>query len=983
MGCTIKQSIIFTCLTLLVISFFAILNVWSCKGVTGFITLWKRNIFTAVENPNDMIETDFQKTDQSPLLNIQRITQPSNHTGRLPKHLKPLLYDISLDLSQDEPFFTGISSIKFVCLNETNQIMFHGGNFSLVKLDIRNETQNGTLLSYKDISYMENTQMFIVQLNDNLKKNSTYYLHVVYKAEYSTNLAGIQKNIYFDEGVQKEMISIYSKPTYARTVFPCFDEPSFKARFRLHITHQANTTAVSNTPIERSYVLQSDWSKRTTVFTLTPYLCTYLVSFSINNHAFKETTTNNGLKIRLFSKQEEQKKIVKSLKTVVKTLDFLESAFNVSLGLTKLDIVADPNYKMTPMSSYGLLVFRSALLVFDERCTTVEYERTGTIEIAQRIAQLWFGNMVTFDWWNDVWLSESFSNYFGIFAIDSLDDQTFAREGELTKGRLSSMDYDDRRSAHPLIVHEDDIQNTFQIDDLFDLITFNKGVAVVEMMSNFIGQKEFLNGITSFLEENAYNENGVTTKDLWKAFEQVNQIKQGENNSLGIGSLMYSWTHKPNYPIVTLKRVNNSMFKLTQGSIINVELSTKNQSVTNETLWNIPFTYITDQNKTSTLVWLSKKETILNFPYDVTWLKSNVGMVGYYVTNYDDVTWNALIDQLKQNKEVFDAADRATLLNDAFTLANKRSIDPLIALRLSEFIKYEMDYLPIKMFQAKYQSLMDLFDPILMEKYLKFTWKIQSHLVIPEFINDRSNQSEVPHKTRTQRMETFKIALKQNVSGEMYERVKNVFENIYTNQSGIGLSPENRLLALYYGFEAENVDHYNFLWRLFRTSPIDTDRRILMKAFPRFKQLVNSTLANAFNTSIVSVQDTGSTLAQLTAAGSLTSVWQYIKTHYTFFEKRYSNSHDLSKLLIFIMGRFNTEEMLNEAQKFLDSHPLGGVHCTWTEKYIIETIQHNKYYSTNQTKIKTDEKRNIEAWLDSRITNNGLFERKTYTRMTG
>ena len=150
-----------------------------------------------------VIENAYQITDNSPMLDIQRIRQSSNHTGRLPKHLKPLIYEIDLDLSRDDPYFTGVTTIKFTCINNTNEIVFHGGNFSLVKLAVHNSSQNGTLMPYKTISYMDEHQMFIIHLNDVLKKNSTYHLHVEYKEEFSFNLAGIQKNTYLDEGIQK------------------------------------------------------------------------------------------------------------------------------------------------------------------------------------------------------------------------------------------------------------------------------------------------------------------------------------------------------------------------------------------------------------------------------------------------------------------------------------------------------------------------------------------------------------------------------------------------------------------------------------------------------------------------------------------------------------------------------------------------------------------------------------------------------------
>uniref|UniRef100_A0AAQ5YGB0 Aminopeptidase n=1 Tax=Amphiprion ocellaris TaxID=80972 RepID=A0AAQ5YGB0_AMPOC len=503
--------------------------------------------------------------------------KPSNELWdkyRLPSNLVPNHYNVTLRprLTPDASgkyIFTGESSVEFHCAEATNLILIHShkltyspvSNGLLARLTAVN---NGDTVPGIESVWLQNeTQYLVVQLKGDLTKGNYYILETIFEGELADDLGGFYRSEYTENGVKKVIATTQMEATDARKAFPCFDEPEMKATFDITLIHDLGTVALSNGKEIGQFVLK-------TKFERTERMSTYLLAFIVSEFDFIQDNSDD---IRIFARkpaiaagQGEY-----ALNKTGPMLKFFEEYYNYSYPLPKSDQVGLPDFPFGAMENWGLITYRETALLYDEEYSSnSDKERIATV-IAHELAHMWFSNLVTMRWWNDLWLNEGFATYGEYLGAHQAEPTWNIKDLIVLNDVHRVFAVDALASSHPLSSKEEDIQKPAQINELFDTITYSKGASIVRMMSDFLTEDVFEQGFQTYLKAFAF-QNTVYT-DLWTHLQMAVDAT-GTALPQSVNNIMNTWVLQMGFPVVTINTatgdVSQKHFLLDPESVIPV-----------------------------------------------------------------------------------------------------------------------------------------------------------------------------------------------------------------------------------------------------------------------------------------------------------------------------------------------------------------------------------------------------------------------------
>lgn len=318
--------------------------------------------------------------------------------------------------------------------------------------------------------------------------------------------------------------------------------------------------------------------------------------------------------------------------------------------------------------------------------SAINQQRVASV-IAHELAHQWFGNLVTMEWWNDLWLKEGFAVYMESVAVDAVDSKLQIGEQFSVEETQSVFGVDALTTSHPMSVP---VNKRNDINELFDSIPYSKGPAVIRMLSNFMSEESFRRGLTLYLNTRKYQ--NAVQDDLWDAMNEV-AIADGLELPADVKTIMNSWSLQTGYPVVTIQRNYEN-----QSAIITQErfyLLSERQS-SESSLWWVPLTFTCDFSEIYT-GWMFGDEEGMELDINTTseqWIIFNVNQVGYYRVNYDLANWKLLIEQLRTNHSKISSMSRAQLIDDSFELARTGKVAYSTALELLKYLRMERHYVP-------------------------------------------------------------------------------------------------------------------------------------------------------------------------------------------------------------------------------------------------------------------------------------------------
>ncbi|KAM4051005.1 leucyl-cystinyl aminopeptidase [Anomaloglossus baeobatrachus] len=605
--------------------------------------------------------------------------------SRLPNDIKPLDYDITLYPNLTTMTFSGKVNIKLNIVENTKAIVLHSSDLKDIQANVT--LPNGTVYNLNVLEY-PTFEMIAMVLPKMLMKGSECLLSIEYHANFSSSYYGFYKISYQGEHDNSTWLAATQfEPLAARKAFPCFDEPAFKSTFQLTIRRSAAHIALSNMPKVNTTVLPDGLLLDD--FATSVKMSTYLVAIIVSD--MKNVTVDvNGTLVSVYAIPQKIDQAQDALKAAVTLLEFFSDYFRIKYPLGKLDLVAIPDIQAGAMENWGLLTFRETTLLYKEGTSSLMDKQLITQVIAHELAHQWFGNLVTMEWWNDLWLNEGFATYMEFFALQSKFPDLNANDNFL-KARCDAWEKDSLKTTHSIST---DVQSPEQIEEIFDELSYIKGASILQMLNAYLSEEIFHDCIVKYLQDHKY---GTTKSDgLWESMNLVTKSNPDVKN------IMKTWTQQAGYPLVTVEKKGKEVFVSQERFLRTVNSS--DATGNSNTLWQVPLSYTFGPCEGPTcfnVFLLNQTKGKIVLPSEPSWVKFNVKMAGYYIVDYGTDGWDALINQLRSNHTVFAASDRASLIHDIFILSGVGKIQLSRAFDLLAYFENEMDTSPIR--QALHQ----------------------------------------------------------------------------------------------------------------------------------------------------------------------------------------------------------------------------------------------------------------------------------------
>ncbi|HJX24605.1 MAG TPA: M1 family metallopeptidase, partial [Chthoniobacterales bacterium] len=567
--------------------------------------------------------------------------------GKLPKQVVPTEYSIRIVPNLDKLTFAGSETVKLNVRSPVRQLVLNA-----LELEIASAMLDGKALPKTAIKIDKKQELLAIALPSELSAGD-HTLALDFSGKINQQGQGLFYAPYQEEGtgLKKMVLGTQFEATDARRFFPCWDEPSFRARFQLTAVVPENWLAVSNMPVEKEAKVEGGKEVR---FAMTPSMASYLNVFVAGELDLIESQAA-GVQIRVIATKGKAEWGRYALESTAKILEYYNDYFGVPYPLPKLDQIALPGGFGGAMENWGGITYFESSLLFDPQKSSEETKQDIFAVIAHETAHQWFGDLVTMAWWDNLWLNEGFASWMGTKCTAHFNPQweVWLRTNEPRNptrrvgiAKEQAMEGDARSTTHPI---QQPIANEAEAATAFDDITYQKGQSFLRMLESFLGENAFRDGIRQYMAAHKYS--NTTTADLWKSLT--------ESSNKPVGEIAAAWTQQPGFPIVKVTRAGNGEVSLAQ------ERFTIHFPNAPALQWKIPLTYLTvGQAQPESRLMTGKTDNLQNIPADRTF-KLNAEGAGNYRTQYDDTSWNLLLTSLPN----LAYSDRVNLLSDSWALA--------------------------------------------------------------------------------------------------------------------------------------------------------------------------------------------------------------------------------------------------------------------------------------------------------------------------
>ncbi|KAI9704105.1 MAG: Aminopeptidase 2 mitochondrial [Candelina mexicana] len=570
----------------------------------------------------------------------------------LPTNVKPLHYDLTLEPNFEKFTYEGRVVIDLDVLEDSTSIALNTLDLDLHTTKV--SSGNEVITSSPKISYNEDTQTTTVSLPKSLSKGSKAQLTHTFTGTLNDHMAGFYRSSYKGEGGEKKYIATTQmEATDARRAFPCFDEPALKATFAITLIADKNLTCLSNMDVASETEIESEMSggkKKAVKFNTSPLMSTYLLAFIVGELNFVGTHEFR-IPIRVFAtpdKDIEQGRF--SVELAARTLDFYEKAFDSEFPLPKMDMVAIPDFSAGAMENWGLITYRVVDVLFDEKTSGASTKQRIAEVVQHELAHQWFGNLVTMDFWDGLWLNEGFATWMSWYSCNKFYPEWKVWQGYVTDTLQSALSLDSLRSSHPIEVP---VKRADEINQIFDAISYSKGSCVLRMISRHLGEATFIEGIRRYLKKHAYG--NTQTGDLWAALSDAS----GED----VEKIMDIWTKNVGYPVVSVtENEGSSSIHVKQNRFLRTADVTPEED---KTLFPV-FLGLRTKDGVNEELTLNGRESDFKVP-SLDFFKLNADHSGIYRTSYSSERLKKLGKAAKEG--LLTVEDRAGMIADAGALA--------------------------------------------------------------------------------------------------------------------------------------------------------------------------------------------------------------------------------------------------------------------------------------------------------------------------
>ncbi|CAI4053076.1 hypothetical protein SUVZ_15G2010 [Saccharomyces uvarum] len=558
----------------------------------------------------------------------------------LPTNVTPLHYDIALEPDLETFKFEGSAKIDL----QINDHSIDSVELNSLEIDFHSVFLEG--VSATEIKKDESQQTVAFVFPNGTLKNlgDSAKLEINFTGSLNDQMAGFYRARYTDKitGETKYMATTQMEATDARRAFPCFDEPNLKATFDITLISESSLTHLSNMDVKTEV---TEKGKKITTFNTTPKMSTYLVAFIVADLKYVENS-NLRIPVRVYSTPGDEKLGQFAADLAARTLKFFENTFGIEYPLPKMDMVAVHEFSAGAMENWGLVTYRVIDLLLDMENSSLDRIQRVAEVIQHELAHQWFGNLVTMDWWEGLWLNEGFATWMSWYSCNEFQPEWKVWEQYVTDNLQRALNLDSLRSSHPIEVP---VKNADEINQIFDAISYSKGSSLLRMISKWLGEEIFIKGVSRYLNKFKYG--NAKTEDLWDALS--------ETSGKDVRSVMNVWTKSIGFPVVSIKEENGKI-TLTQ----NRYLSTGDVKDEEDTTIYPVLLALKDKTGIDNSLVLNKRSTTFEVQ-NQDFFKLNGDQSCIFITSYSDERWTKLSTQA----HLLSVEDRVGLVADAKALS--------------------------------------------------------------------------------------------------------------------------------------------------------------------------------------------------------------------------------------------------------------------------------------------------------------------------
>ncbi|MFQ5587475.1 MAG: M1 family metallopeptidase [Nitrospiria bacterium] len=562
----------------------------------------------------------------------------NSNSGRLPHGVSPTSYAIELRVCPEEKTFSGTVLIDLKVEAPAASITLHALDLEIADASINAQSCR--------VALNPEAETITVQSLAPIPAGASL-LSLSFSGVLNRQMRGLYETV-----AQGETYAFTQfQSTDARRMFPCFDEPALKACFRLIVTVPAALQALSNMPVVEERI---KGALKRIVFRETPVMSTYLLALAVAR--LEKTESQVGeIEVAVWTLPGETALGRFALKVTAAVLPLLNTYFDFPCPTPKLDLVSVPDFAMGAMENWGAVFFRDSCLLLDESLSSTETRRRVADVITHEIVHQWFGNLVTMDWWDDLWLNESFAMWLACKIVDQWRPEWRFWEA-FQQGKSVPLELDALENSRAI---HSEVRTAAEIEEIFDVLTYEKGGACLRMIEQFLGEDTFRDGIRVYMKRHQYQ--NASASDLWAILEEI--------SGQPVSEIAKDWFSRPGFPMITLSCAegNPGRLVLTQERFW-AEDETKDAAPP----WSVPvmLRYHDDAGVQVERVLLKEKQRVIQLSAQgtVQWVYGNAGESGFYRTNYDP----RLVQRLTAAaSEHFSPTEKIGLLDNLWALCRR------------------------------------------------------------------------------------------------------------------------------------------------------------------------------------------------------------------------------------------------------------------------------------------------------------------------
>ena len=792
---------------------------------------------------------------------------------RLLDTFTPNHYNLTLDLTRaEEKEFSGTVIISGDSTSES--ISLHSKGLTIQSATIDNQPA--------DVSFGEFDELRLSQPN---LKNGNHTIHINFSGNITDAMHGLYPCYFTHNGVKKQLFATQFESHHAREVFPCVDEPAAKAEYDLTLITQTEITVLGNMPVK--YEEEND-NSLTTTFEKTPRMSSYLLAFVIGELHKKSAHTKSGVEVNVWATPAQNENTLDfALDIATRSIDFYDEYFGVKYPLPKSDHVALPDFSSGAMENWGLITYRESCLLADPELTPESSRRFIATVIAHELSHQWFGNLVTMQWWNDLWLNESFANMMEYVAIDALQPdwhmwEDFAMNEVTAALRRDSLDGVQSVQA--------DVNHPDEISTLFDpAIVYAKGGRLLVMVRKLIGEEAFRAGLKSYFEKFAYK--NTVGNDLWQELESA--------SGQPIVNLMNAWISQPGLPVVSVSNSHDA-------AILSQERFFIGEHQPSDALWPIPLF----ANQPLDVKILNQKEATVSIEKP---LQLNCGLSAHFITKYDESTREYLLKNITE----LPTLDKICILQDATILARAGFENSASLLPLALSLKTETNEKVFGMAAGALTELRKFVDDndAARDSLKKISGEFARATFEELGWDEKAGESDDDRERRTTALSLMMYSEDKDVLNEAKTR--------FDNNKLEDLPTEIRALII-----SANVRHFETpemienLFASYKNTPSNDLQNDIAIGLTSTKnpETAEKILANIKDSNIIRPQDASRWFVYLIQTRENRQIaWNWLKENWAWVEEKFGDDKSYDDFIRYAATALLTTDELNDFRQFFES----------------------------------------------------------------